>query len=760
VGTFGRSFVSLIVALAVGVVVFPANAAGAGGSTQPCAAGQALESLGRLSSAEAAYTRELANPASITCAVAGLKRLGVGDRSCVYAAALARDGERQAAHSAYLQVLAVDPSSPCANDGVAATSAPSTTSIWTTAGNIAKDAGYAVGAILLALLLVGVAILLLLQIQTRTPWLRDRWPAKKIRRPIFSVEPLTDTGTDPLGSAVAGLIRGRVTWRTDRFGLNLVSGQAGVASAFSGLGDISSEAKAAVAVVEFLTALLPRRRFQLTGQLQPRGEEGVGISLELSQNGDAEALTSLWAASFHLSGAPNPNAYQHLAVACAAWVDIWMTKALDGGGLLTGDPQSWAFFRSGVDAQRLGDRKRAQVMYEQALAADGTNSGALANLGIICRRARLYEDAKDYLERALQPTQGGTMAAHLEPDENPDWYRIKYQVAALYTNWAVDSEGIKKENRAERAATAAMELATKTLDMLARLAKGGRGQGKAPRAYLQDTLRPFLEGTIEPSALTLLAGTVSPLPERSAQWPGERPTREAVTASLAANGRDPSNKIDPWQLIAYVERGPNRPPETQFNLACFYTRAGDLTTASRRLLRSVRETQRQERQRLVDVALIDPVLRPLLDKRPGIKAKLYEMLDTKAPFPDVDELTRHFDRQDRTISHFQSLGYAVMWSVDTSDIDLTASKDSQILLIRLPGPEPSRDPVASVSGMVQSFEKRHPGVKQDPAVKHVKASMVLPAINDYSPDALATARDRGMEVLIDTGHGFESLDGA
>ena len=75
---------------------------------------------------------------------------------------------------------------------------------------------------------------------------------------------------------MAGLIRGRVTWRTDRFGLNLVSGQAGVASAFSGIGDVSSEAKAAVAVITVLTALLPRRRFQLTGQLQPAGEEGAG----------------------------------------------------------------------------------------------------------------------------------------------------------------------------------------------------------------------------------------------------------------------------------------------------------------------------------------------------------------------------------------------------------------------------------------------------------------------------------------------------
>ena len=72
-------------------------------------------------------------------------------------------------------------------------------------------------------------------------------------------------------------------------------------------------------VLTALTALLPRRRFQLTGQLQPPGEEGVGISLELSQNGDAEALRSFWAASFHCAGDSNATAYQQLAVPCAAW---------------------------------------------------------------------------------------------------------------------------------------------------------------------------------------------------------------------------------------------------------------------------------------------------------------------------------------------------------------------------------------------------------------------------------------------------------
>ena len=743
-----RWLVALVAfAAVIAAVALPAPAAGAAGSARPCAEAQALQSLGRANAAEAAYLRELANPAGVGCALAGLRQLGRLDTLCTYAQALENDGERTAAHAAYLQVLAVDPNSACANRGVSVTRT-SAISIWSKGGTIARDIAYIIGAILLALLLIGVAGLLWLQVQTRAPWMRERWPARRIRRPVFTVDALTDTGADPLGSAVAGLIRGRVTWRTDRFGLNLVSGQAGVASAFSGLGDVSGEAKAAVAVVAFLTALLPRRRFQLSGQLQPSGEEGVGISLELSQNGDAEALTSLWAASFHLTSAPNPAAYQHLAVAAAAWVDIWMTKAIDGGALLTEDPQSWAFFRSGMDAQRLGDRRRAQALYEQALAADGTNVGAMANLGIIYRRTRQYVDAEDYLNRALVPTEESKMAPHLHPGENPDWFRIKYQLAALFTNWAADSEpGTNQIERAKRAAAEAKNLALATLQANLRLAKAPRRQRAASRAYLQGTLRPFLEGTIEPSALTLLAGTVAPLPPRPMAPPSGPPTREELVAALEAN------QIDPWQLISYVEMGSSRPPETQFNLACFYTRIGDLTTAARRLLRAVRETQRQERQRLVDAALRDPVLSPLLEKRPGLKAKLYEMLDTQAPFPDTDELIQHYDLQDRTISHFQSLGWTVNWSVDTKDIDLTASKDSQMMLLTLPGPKPSGETVDAMFGVVQLFEQQHPDIK------HVKASVVIPAVSDYPPDAIAAARDRGLEVLQDTGQGFESLDG-
>jgi hypothetical protein len=128
------------------------------------------------------------------------------------------------------------------------------------------------------------------------------------------------------------------------------------------------------------------------------------------------------------------------------------------------------------------------------------------------------------------------------------------------------------------------------------------------------------------------------------------------------------------------------------------------------------------------------------------------MVDTPAPLPDMEQLAQHFDLQDRTISHFQSLGWNVDWSVDTKDIDMTASKDSQTLLIRLPGPKSSGETVDAMFGVVRMYEQQHPDVK------HVKASMIIPAVTTYPADAIAAARNRGLEVLQDTGHGFELVD--
>lgn len=500
------------------------------------------------------------------------------------------------------------------------------TSFWSWLATAAKNAGHALAAVVLVLLVLGIVVLVWLQLQTRIRWLRDRPPARNIRRPSLEVQPLNDDAlTARLGPSVAGLIRGRVTWKTDRFGLNLVSGQGGVASALMGLGDVSAEAKAAVAVINFLTAVLPRRRFTLQGQLQPAGAEGVGISLELSQNGGARALISFWADRLEVNTDRGVRDYQQLAVACAAWVDIWMAKSLNGDALLTGDPQSWAFFRAGVDAQRLGDSERARALYEQALAKDGSNVGAMANLGILARRDGRYEDAEDYLTRARIATETLALAPKIESRYNLDWYRIRYQFAALYTNWATETEADNvSAQRTHDAATHALVVARTALDTSTEISKGRR-RGEPPAEFLRGTLKPFLDGTIVPSALVLVASTVRPFPEPEPSWLDQHPDPDGVRAELDAE------TINPWLLIAFVEHGDNRPPASLYNLACFYTRTYDLGTAAKRLIAAARETVPAERRALINVASRDPTLEPLRLKRPGIIAKLREMVAPAAP---------------------------------------------------------------------------------------------------------------------------------
>ncbi len=272
---------------------------------------------------------------------------GQSTTECAYADALKAVGESQKAHAAYLKVLAADPASTCAATGAKATA--STTSVWDWLSGAAKDTGLAVALVVFVALLIAALVLLVLQPLTRFKATRDRWPWKFIRRPSLTVNDFNDAALkSKVGAGVSGLIRGRVSWQRDRFGLHVVSGQAGVASALAGLGDVSGDAKAAVAVIQMLTALLPRRQFVLKGQLQPQGNQGTGISLELSQGDAAKALVSFWADDFrpHVASvaAPAPavngaaaatdantqDPYDQLAIASAAWADHWVSTLVGG----------------------------------------------------------------------------------------------------------------------------------------------------------------------------------------------------------------------------------------------------------------------------------------------------------------------------------------------------------------------------------------------------------------------------------------------
>jgi tetratricopeptide (TPR) repeat protein len=693
-----------VVIAAVGSIAVPSTATV---HRAPCAEAEALEHLGRLDAAETAYLHQLGTATGVRCAQQGLARLGRRTESCAYAAALKSAGERTNAHAAYLKVLAADPASSCARAGVSQTA--TTTSVWSWLGSAAPNAGKALAAAVLAVLLLTLVVLTALQVQTRVPWLRDIWPARTIRRPTMQIASLDDSAlNERLGPAVAGLIRGRVSWRKDRFGVNLVSGQAGVATALSGLGDVSSEAKAAVAVIDVLTSLLPRRRFVLTGELQPASDEGPGISLELSQQSGFEALITFWARPLAVKNdATAAEVYRALAVAAAAWVDHWTAKAIGGGDLLTGDPQSWAVFRCGLDAQRLGDEERARVLYDRALVMDGTNVGALANLGVIYRRRNEYEDSRRNLRRALKATQDPKASPKLKRTLNPDWYRIKYQLAALYTNWAAATPShVRHNEHANRALQASVDLARQTLEAIIKPPSAGIRES-ASSGFVEESLLPFLEGTIEPSALTLVACSIDPIPPAPEQRPEHRPDREAVLANLA------SPSIDPWQLIAYVEMGEHVTPSAHFDLACFYTKIGKIAKATKRLQRAIRETAEPERKGLIAVVEKDPLLKRLREVRPGLIPKLELEFIADCELDDESlKLVKQFNFQTRAYKAARDASWTVSWLPESSRFAFDAEQSGDGLLIALADTTNAvtEDDITMIIGAREAHIEDHPAV--------------------------------------------------
>jgi tetratricopeptide (TPR) repeat protein len=575
----------------------------------------------------------------------------------------------------------------------------------------------------LVALMVALLVLVFLQLQTRWGKLQHRWPARRIRRPTLQVAEFHDGAlAKRLGPPIAGLIRGKVSWRKDRYGVGLVSGQAGIASSLNAMGDISRETKTAVALVNALLALLPRRRFVLTGDLLPTGTEGPGISLELHRQDGVDAVISFRATPLQLPAEEEAHVYERLAVASAAWVDHHMASAVDAENLLSRDPRSWAFFRCGVECQQQGDSDRARALYEQALVMDGENVGALANLGIMERRANHYGDAKRLLNRALKALSEEESYPRLPHQYNPDWYRIKYQLVALYSNRAAETQdGLRKQKLLKDTAEQARELATKTSQTLEELSNP-QGHEHAPVGFLEETVKPFLEGTIEPSALVVLADTAAL--SDGASRPANRPTRAEVLNALEAE------PIDPATLIAFVEMGPNRPPGVLFDLACFYSNAGDFRRATKRLVRALRDTPRTQREGLVDGVQSDPTLAALRERLPGIVPKLRTIISKDIAHDETD-LAAEFDAECGAFDHFESRGWEVDWDhPDESGFNLRGKRDGEWLLVKIVRVDPADNAqvlIDTVVGARTRFCDEHP----DKEIVHV-ALVVWPGELDLA----------------------------
>src|ERR1017187_7937655 len=419
---------------------------------------------------------------------------------------------------------------------------------------LAKIVGAILAALVAAVLATYALGLLLLQVLTRLPLIKDLPPARWVRRPSLTIETLDDSALpDRLGPAITGLLRGRVSIYRDRYGLELVTGQQAVATALTAFKDLSGSTKTAFALIRFLNDTLPRRRFTLCGELQPNGAGGVGITLALRREDGYDSLGALWAEPLQVTGT-GALAYERTTVPAAAWGDHRLPRALNGK-LLSRDPMSWAFFRAGLERHRVGETAAARSLYEQALGHDGRNVGALADLGVLERREGNFKRAKDLLSSA-----GAELAPQAQPDRRadrapwrrrrarladeqliPDRYRVLYQLAALSVNEvtkALSDPERSDDERVEEASRALNEAREMAREVAERVERFGRTDNQ---------LTQLIRSTIEPSALVLLA---SALALRYGSPPREPPTdaRSQSHGELVKILRD-SARPDAWLLI-------------------------------------------------------------------------------------------------------------------------------------------------------------------------------------------------------------------
>jgi tetratricopeptide (TPR) repeat protein len=376
----------------------------------PCRRGDALLALGRVAAAETAYEGELTEGATVQCAREGLAEIG-GKRPCAAAKALWLNGDKEGAGVDYVESLEQKPTRDCAAVGVAES---------TKSGFLDKLSGWAgdvLDALEKLLLVIAVSLLVLSLFGLALIWFlfhlpaTKKWATRRYARPTVSVTTVDDSGLkEKLGAGMAVRLRQHLELDPGDGALKLVSGEASTAEVWIGkVSEVGDRGKVVALIIDLAYRIVPRQHVSVRGTLQaPTRANGHGISLELHQETDAGESATLWATRFGLTANEGAEAVQGLAVPAAAWASHVIARETNAEGRLGAkDPTSWALFKAGVELQRTSRPGRAAFLYEEALAIDPDNYGALTNLGLIEARSGSYAKALPRLRRALVRLERG-----------------------------------------------------------------------------------------------------------------------------------------------------------------------------------------------------------------------------------------------------------------------------------------------------------------------------------------------------------------
>lgn len=370
-------------------------------------------------------------------------------------------------------------------------------------------------------------------------------------------------------------------------------------------------------ILQVISKLFRRRKVLLTGRLTPPADKGVGVLLSVKAGRGNDASTTLWELVYDPKpGGTGAVRWLRLLPAATIWAYRYLDRAQDPAkhkkleaenrtkGLKTDLWEAEALLQSAEAWELKGEPARAEPLYAAALEKDPGLLPAAHNLALIemrrgnHRRAlKRVEGLRTVLEqgepcgrtakqmRCLWPTLDAASLytltltlAYLEDDADTDQADEDRQPTAIATACtlvstmarALAAKDKKTRETQEKRKTGekGKEEETKTA-----AAKGEEQTEKATEEKREQLLQTLFEVTEAPSVVILASLALKNGEEQDRKTAVEFATSDDadlrdVTCAQLGNELD---ALKPWELVhGYVERQPDLPRRTYYNLACYY----------------------------------------------------------------------------------------------------------------------------------------------------------------------------------------------
>jgi tetratricopeptide (TPR) repeat protein len=364
---------------------------------------------------------------SSKCGATGAARARTVLRRCAQGDA-ERDLDRSTeARKAYTSALASAPRAPCAVNGLRVL--PDHNRFVSTVSAVVV--ALPIVAELVGLMALLVLLLLLLaylspvrKLYMRTPWLSS-WIGPRLGFDGFDDSALGDGEKwgKPLQARVQQELQAlqeRVV-REQQPGYSLdggspleevvdiVSAKGGLKAALDNASQINEQTKILAAILDLLYAVLPIRRFNISGVIEPMVQNHAPATVSLESNGHLSAATRL--SQPVVNGAAKYEDYEALAGAAAVWIQFELARALRDGTFSANEAESFAFVRQAVEVTHRvePDYAQARVLYQRAIEVDPDNWLARVNLAAMEAMLGRHKAALAVTVSAIADIQSGSM---------------------------------------------------------------------------------------------------------------------------------------------------------------------------------------------------------------------------------------------------------------------------------------------------------------------------------------------------------------